>query len=110
MKKLGSMLGVHAESEPLIAKLTEKLKQEGRFDRKAFLESRPPEVEEAAVNNALKLKPINNETGNLHFLHTSLASNIEAIYLAKQVSNGITVETCPHYLSLSEDDFLNIGP
>lgn len=49
-------------------------------------------------------------TGRLHFLHTSLASNIEAIHQVKLISNDITVETCPHYLSLTDDDFISIGP
>lgn len=53
MKEMGSMLGVHAENESMVQHLTEKLKKDGRLDRKAFLESRPPGVEEEAVNRAL---------------------------------------------------------
>jgi len=110
MKEMGSMLGVHAENESMVHFLTEKLKRDGRLDRKAFLESRPPEVEEEAVNRALFLKKNISGAGRLHFLHTSLASNIEAINQAKLINSDITVETCPHYLSLSDNDFISIGP
>ncbi len=110
MKEMGSMLGVHAENESMVQHLTGKLKKDGRLDRKAFLESRPPGVEEEAVNRALFLKKNVTGTGRLHFLHTSLASNIEAINQAKLINSDITVETCPHYLSLSDDDFISIGP
>jgi allantoinase len=111
--KMNQVLGLHAESEAITSHLVKKLKAAGRTDRKAFLESRPPLAEEEAVRRALFLA---KQTApgvpgiSLHFLHTTLSSNMEAIHQAKKMGLKVTVETCPHYLVLTEKDFLALGP
>ena len=103
-------LGLHAENDSITACLGEKLKSSGRVDRKAWLESRPPFVEEEAVNRALFLAQNSSPGIFLHFVHTTLPSNMQAITEAKKKGLKVTVETCPHYLSLTEKDFDKLGP
>lgn len=108
--KLGNILGLHAENDTLTSYLAKKLQQEGRVDRRAFLESRPPMAETEAVNRVLFLAKHLDSPGFLHFVHTSLAENIYAINQARLSGVGAAVETCPHYLTLTEEDFIKIGP
>lgn len=108
--KMGNVLGLHAESDAITSYLSAKLQNTGRVDRKAFLESRPPITEEEAVNRVLFLRKKLYTTGSLHFLHISLAESVNVINHAKLSGARVTVETCPHYLTLTEEDFIKIGP
>ena len=46
------------------------------------------------------------ETGcSLHVVHVSSAAGVELVARA----DGVTCETCPHYLTLSEDDLETLG-
>ena len=108
--KMNQVLGLHAENEALTSHLSKRLKSAGRTDRKAYLESRPPLAEEEAVHRALFLAQQSAPETCLHFLHTTLSSNIEAIDRARKMGLKVTVETCPHYLTLAGKDFLDLGP
>ena len=108
--KMGQVLGLHAENDVITTHLVKKLKAAGRIDRKAFLESRPPLAEEEAVHRALFIAKQGAPGTSLHFLHTTLSSNMETIAQARKMGLKVTVETCPHYLTLTEKDFLALGP
>jgi allantoinase len=108
--RLKQVLGLHAENDSMATHLAKKLKALGRIDRKAWLESRPPFVEEEAVNRALFLAKHISPEVSLHFVHTTLAANMEAIAEAKRQGLNVTVETCPHYLMLTAKDLLELGP
>ena len=113
LHRLGSLdqvLGLHAENDFITTHLVKQLKAAGRVDRKAFLESRPPLAEEEAVRRALFIAERIATGTSLHFLHTTLSRNMEAIYQAKRMGLKVTVETCPHYLTLTEREFLELGP
>lgn len=108
--KMGNILGLHAENDTITSFLSAKLQKEGRIDRWAFLESRPPMVEAEAVNRVLFLAKQLDSPGLLHFVHTTLPQCIYAINHARMSGLKVTVETCPHYLTLTEEDFIKIGP
>ena len=108
--KMGQVLGLHAENDVITTHLVKKMKAAGRIDRKAFLESRPPLAEEEAVHRALFIAARTVPGTSLHFLHTTLSSNMEAVHQAKRMGLKVTVETCPHYLTLTDKDFLHLGP
>ena len=108
--KWSQVLGLHAENDSITASLAEKFKSFGRVDRRAYLESRPPFVEEEAVNRALFLAGNSPPGVTLHFVHTTVASNMASIAEAKRKGLRVTVETCPHYLTLTEKDFVKLGP
>jgi len=53
-RRLGSLVGVHAESEELSQEFTLQMQASGRVDRPVWCESRPPAVELEAVQKALE--------------------------------------------------------
>ncbi|OGP93402.1 MAG: allantoinase [Deltaproteobacteria bacterium RBG_16_48_10] len=108
--KMNQVLGLHAENEAITSHLSKTLKSMGRTDRKAYLESRPPLAEEEAVHRALFIAKHSMSGTSLHFLHTTLSRNMEAIDQARKTGLKVTVETCPHYLTLADKDFLDLGP
>jgi allantoinase len=72
-----------------------------------FVASRPPEAELQAVERALALA---GETGcALHVVHVSTARGVALIAAARERGVDATCETCPHYLTLAEDDLETLG-
>lgn len=105
---LGQFLAVHAESNWITQRLTKQLRGEGRRDRRAWGESRPPAAELEAIQRALFLAA---RTGcRLHIVHMSLSEGTEMIQAAKAAGQRVTVETCAHYLTLTDDDLVRLGP
>lgn len=104
----GKLVGVHAESEALTAHLTARALAEGRSDRRAWLESRPPFTELEAISRALLLARAAG--ARLHIVHVSVAEGVDLVDAARRAGQPATCETCPHYLALDEDDFVAIGP
>jgi allantoinase len=97
--RLGMPVAVHAEDEALAARLTLAERSVGRTDAGAYLRSRPPAVELAAIREALELA---GETGcALHIVHVSTPEGIALVAAAKARGVNVTAETCPHYLLLN---------
>jgi len=101
--RLGLPVLLHAESAAITGALTERARQAGRRDVRAFLESRPVRAELEAVGRALLYA---EETRcRVHLVHLSSARAVELVRRA--AANGFadaTCETCPHYLLLTERD------
>ncbi len=105
--KLGMLVAVHAEDEALAAKFTAEQKSRGKKDARAWLESRPVEVELAAIRLAIELA---GETGcALHVVHVSSPEGVALIENARDQRVDVTAETCPHYLLLNDKDVARIG-
>jgi allantoinase len=86
--KLGLLVAVHAEDDALANKFTAEQKAKGRTDVKAFLASRPVEVELAAIRTALELA---GETGcALHIVHVSSPEGVELIAEARAQRVDVT--------------------
>jgi len=70
-----------------------------------FVASRPVEAELEAIATALALA---RETGcRLHVVHVSTGEGVDLVARAEGVD--ATCETCPHYLTLTEDDLETLG-
>jgi len=105
---LGSFLAVHAENNWITQDRTQRLRAQGRRDRRAWNEARPPEAELEAIHRALFLA---RAAGcRLHVVHVSLPEGVEMIRQARVSGQAVTVETCAHYLVLSDDDLVRLGP
>jgi allantoinase len=105
--KLGLLVAVHAEDEALAAKFTTEQQATGRTDAKAWLASRPVEVELAAIRTAIELA---GEAGcALHVVHVSSPEGLALIAEAKLQRVDVTAETCPQYLLLNDKDVARIG-
>lgn len=67
-----------------------------------FLASRPPESEEAAIRAVIEAS---RATGaRAHIVHVSDGAALDAVRAAKAEGVRLTIETCPHYLTLRAED------
>jgi allantoinase len=105
--RLGLTVAVHAEDEARAAERTRAQRSAGRTDAAAYLRSRPPAVELAAIREALESA---GETGcALHLVHVSTPEGIALVAAAKARGVDVTAETCPHYLLLNRSAPLELG-
>jgi allantoinase len=105
--ELDSILALHAESNEMINYLTEKALNEKRFSIRDYCQSRPILSELEAVERVLNYAEL---TGcKLHIVHVSSKRVIDRIVKAKEKGVNVSVETCPHYLTFSVDEFEQIG-
>jgi allantoinase len=96
--RFGGLLIAHAEDPAVIAAAPAPA---GR-SYPAFLASRPPEAEVAAVRTLLAAA---RQTGcRVHVVHLSAAAALPGIAAARREGLPVTVETCPHYLALAAED------
>lgn len=103
----GLTVCVHAEDGEIISANVDRLRAEGRTDARAHGESRPPVSECVASAFALELA---RESGvKLHICHASLPRVIDIVTSHKVAGQPVSVETCPHYLLLTEDDVDRLG-
>ena len=109
MKKaapLGMMVAVHAEDELLARRLTAEARRRGS-DARTWLASRPVSLELAAIRTATDIA---GETGcALHIVHVSSPEGVAAAAEARLRGVNVSVETCPHYLLLTDEDVIRMG-
>ena len=67
-----------------------------------FVRSRPPDAESTAIATVLGLAARHGT--RVHLLHLSDAGSVEQIAAARADGVHVTVETCPHYLTLAAED------
>ncbi|MFG1705321.1 allantoinase AllB [Nonomuraea sp. M3C6] len=97
LRELDAVLLVHAESDAEIAK-----RPAARGPSYAgFLNSRPPQVEEAAV--AAVIDAARATGARAHIVHLSSATALPLIAAARRDGVRVSAETCPHYLSLAAE-------
>src|SRR5215467_8886443 len=105
--ELDLLLALHAENAEATHRLAEEARANGATEPLAWARSRPPETELSSVRWALELA---GETGaRVHFVHISTAAAAHAIATARSDGLDISVETCPHYVSLDEADLQQLG-
>jgi len=76
-------------------------------DWRAWVASRPPGAELAAIERAIALA---EAAGcSLHVVHVSTGAGVAAVAEARRRGVDVTCETCPHYLALTEDDLERLG-
>ncbi|HEY7049076.1 MAG TPA: allantoinase AllB [Jatrophihabitantaceae bacterium] len=92
--RLGALLIVHAEDA---AALAEAPAAGGRA-YETFLRSRPARVEYRAVERVIGAARTTG--GRAHVLHLSSADALPALHRARADGLDVSVETCPHYLTL----------
>lgn len=104
---LGSLLAVHAESTVMCDQLASEKIGQGKVSARDFVESRPIISEVEAVRRVLSYAEL---TGcKLHIVHASSRRVVKLINEAKESGLEVTVETCPHYLSLTVKDLEEKG-
>jgi len=99
------LLAVHAEDEALIHERTAHFR--GQMEAKVHSEIRNSEVAFRATQKAIELAKLYKT--RLHILHVGTAREIEIIKQAKKEGFAISVETTPHHLFLTVDDYEKLG-
>jgi allantoinase len=98
LARLGALMVVHAEDAHTIAAAPTP---SGR-DYLAFVASRPPQAEMKAIDRVIE---VSRRTGaRAHILHLSSAAALPQIAAARVDGVPVTVETCPHYLTLAAEE------
>nr|WP_227820317.1 allantoinase AllB [Agromyces aureus] len=93
-----SMLIVHAEDAHVI----DEAPHPHSVEYADFLASRPRAAEDAAVADVIERA---TSTGaRAHILHLSSADSLGRIDAAKEAGVDLSVETCPHYLTLTAEE------
>jgi allantoinase len=94
----GGLLIAHAEDAALIDAGNHGIGATYR----SFLDSRPQAAETTAIEHLLQAT---RETGcRTHIVHLSAASALPVVAAARDDGLPLTVETCPHYLTLDAED------
>ncbi len=102
ISKVGSIVGLHAENSVIIDGLEKEFNKKGYNLGKYHEMSRPEISEIVAIQKALLFS---EETGcRFHLCHLSSARAYSIIEEAKRKGIQVTVETCPHYLTLTVED------
>ncbi len=100
---LGALLIVHAEDPVIIQRATTAVAANAPDPRqhRTWLDGRPPEAEEQAI--AALVDAVRSTGGRAHVLHLSAASAVPLLTRARAEGLPLTVETCPHYLTLAAE-------
>jgi len=93
----GLPLLVHAESPDVIAAAPPP-----GPGYASYLASRPPEAETEAI--AAVIAAARRTGGRAHILHLSAADALPSLAAARAEGVSVTVETCPHYLTLCAEE------
>jgi len=106
VRKLGTLVAVHAEDRESLNDAVRKLKQAGGNDINAYFKAHSETVEMKAIKRVLKIAEKTN--AHVHFCHVSTEKGLEMI-CKKKASTEVTCETTPHNLCLSTNDVRKVG-
>jgi allantoinase len=104
---VGMVVAVHAESEAITAALAARALAEERIGISDFIASRPVVAEVEAISRAIAIAA---EAGcRLHIVHVSSGDGLAVVAGARAAGLDVSAETCPHYLTLTDEDACGLG-
>jgi dihydropyrimidinase len=106
--RAGGMGMVHAENGLATDYLEDKFLAQGRDPREAFVDMRPARLEAEALHRAIAMAQVAGCP--LYIPHMSAALGIDVVARARASGFRVYAETCPQYLTLTNDDLLQQGP
>ncbi|GAA4026417.1 allantoinase AllB [Arthrobacter methylotrophus] len=95
-------VAVHAENNEIVQAMLAAERELNPFDPKAHVRSRPPVSETLGVLTALEVA--HEQNARLHLCHLSLPRSVDLVEWYKNQGLDVTLETCPHYLTFTEND------
>jgi len=93
---------VHCENTEIIARYTKRVKAEGRDGLAAWNAARPAFAEAEHVRRAAFFAELTN--CHLYYVHIGATEGLTEALLHKQRYERLTIETCIHYLTITEAD------
>jgi len=107
-KEHGGLVQVHAENVHIIDHMNAVLEKEGKLAPYYHAVSRPNIAEEEAIYRASKMVEM---TGSrIYIVHLSSKEGLWVVKAARDRGVNIYAETCPQYLSLTNQAVLERGP
>ena len=100
--RLGLPLAIHAEDPGILSAFRRPLETYADL-----LAARPPEAEAVAIAAAAEIAGASGV--RLHIAHLSSASGLAAAKEAIRAGAPLSLETCPQYLWLCDEDFVRVG-
>jgi len=101
LRDANGMLLLHAEDNSMLEQNIPKMIQSGRTKPIYHARSRPPEVEEAAIQRAIQL--VEEIGGRVFIVHTATDKGVELVARARARGLDVIAETCTHYLIFTEE-------
>ncbi|MGZ8515646.1 MAG: amidohydrolase family protein, partial [Candidatus Limnocylindrales bacterium] len=99
----GGMLEVHCENRTMLQDLTAAHLAAGEVGPRFHASSRPPYVEAEATSRAIALARAANAP--LYIVHLSCAEALAHVRAERGDGLPVFAETCPHYLTLTDDRY-----
>ncbi len=99
---------VHTENGLATDYLEDKYLREGRSPKELFAAMRPDILEAEALNRAISVARVMGAAA--YIVHNSAAANLEPLRRAREKGWRVWGETCPQYLTLTEETTLRFGP
>jgi dihydropyrimidinase len=97
----GGMLQVHCEEPAIIDGLVRDALERGHTACRYHAQTRPARAEASATRKAIEMA--RRAEAPIYIVHLSCAEALDAVAEAKARGEPIYAETCPHYLTLTED-------
>lgn len=107
MREIGGILGVHCENGPLLDRLREKAVRAGCIGPEWHPRTRPAVIEGEAVSRFLRIAALADAPAWI--VHLSTEDGLEEIRAARARGQRVLVETCPQYLTLTEEVYERSG-
>ena len=95
------MLQVHCEDPEIIAPLVDEAMRAHRTSCRHHALTRPPHAEAAATRKAIEMA--RRAEAALYVVHLSCAEALDEVAEAKSRGEPVYAETCPHYLTLTDE-------
>jgi dihydropyrimidinase len=108
MASAGGMLEVHCEDPVLIDTAVEAAIARGETGPAVHAATRSREAEAVATHRAMAFARAADAP--VHVVHLSCAAALEEIRRAKAAGIDAHAETCPHYLTLTDDRYVDPDP
>jgi dihydropyrimidinase len=104
----GGLAMVHAESGLVTDYLEDRSLRKGEDQKKVFLETRPDDLEAEAIFRAASIAAVTKCP--LYIVHLSTAKGVEVVRKVRAEGQTVYVETCPQYLTMTDDVLQRLGP
>jgi dihydropyrimidinase len=99
---------VHTENGLATDYLEDKYLRVGKPPKEMFAAMRPDILEAEALNRAISIAQVMGAA--TYIVHNSAAANLEPLRRAREKGWRVWGETCPQYLTLTEETTLRLGP
>jgi len=100
-------IAVHAEDKATLEAVEKSMRDAGRNDAEAFLQTHSARAEVKAIKRVARLAK--NSGAHIHICHVSSAIGLEAVLKAKIAGLSISCEVTPHHLLLTSQHIKTLG-